>query len=165
VKQTDLYILVSGQEYIASSEQPKKIEKIIRTVISSANLPLQTVVSVALTDDENIRELNKKWRQKDQATDILSFSAAAGEEMPGLEKHLGEMIISLETARVQAKQLGHSLVEEVGVLVAHGLMHLLGLDHERSGWDATMQAECEMAVLDCAGIDPSLCLSARFGVN
>lgn len=76
-----------------------------------------------VTGDEEIRTLNRQFRKKDDATDVLSFPAGAG-------GHLGEVAISFDRAREQAASLGHSVDDEVRVLMLHGVLHLTGMDHE-----------------------------------
>ncbi len=90
-----------------------------------AAVPLQGQVSVLLTNDETIRDLNKRFRKKNKATDVLSFPAA---DIPA--GVAGDLAISLETAAVQAESFGHTLREEVKILLLHGLLHLAGYDHE-----------------------------------
>jgi len=92
-------------------------------------------VSLKLTDDAQIQQLNAQYRAKDQPTDVLSF-AALETDMPGLdalhEQHplnLGDIIISVETAFKQALKAQHSTEHELAWLSAHGLLHLLGWDH------------------------------------
>ncbi len=77
-----------------------------------------------LTDDRELRRLNRQFLGKDYATDVLSFPE------PGPDGFLGEMAISVDRAREQALALGHSLEAEVRILMLHGLLHLMGLDHE-----------------------------------
>ena len=81
-------------------------------------------VSIAILPDARVRALNRKFRGKDRATDVLSFPSH------GEDGHLGEIVISRGIARKQAKNLGHSLAVEFRVLALHGLLHLLGYDHE-----------------------------------
>ena len=83
-------------------------------------------VDVLLADDRKLRRLNREFRGTDKATDVLSFPAA--EELG--EEFAGDLAISVETAARQAKEHGHSLSEEVRVLLLHGLLHLSGMDHE-----------------------------------
>lgn len=80
-------------------------------------------VTVALVTDAQIRRLNRTFRKKDDATDVLSFPAGAGD--------LGDIVIAAGVAKRQARQAGHSLQTELRVLALHGLLHLLGYDHER----------------------------------
>jgi rRNA maturation RNase YbeY len=77
-------------------------------------------------DDTEMQELNRRWRGKDRPTDVLSFP---GEETPE-GRHLGDVVISLDTARRQASAGSRALAEEVQVLLLHGVLHCLGLDHE-----------------------------------
>jgi len=83
-------------------------------------------VSVLLADDRTLRRLNREFRGKDKATDVLSFPAA--EEMA--DQFAGDLAISLDTARRQAAAHGHTLRDEVRILLLHGLLHLDGMDHE-----------------------------------
>ncbi len=94
-------------------------------------------VNVCLTDDASVRSLNLQYRGKDAPTDVLSFPAA-WEQFPASGEfdedfspdYLGDLIVSLDTAELQAERLGHSVETEVRVLILHGLLHLNGMDHE-----------------------------------
>ncbi|KAK3022949.1 hypothetical protein RJ639_046767 [Escallonia herrerae] len=95
-------------------------------------------LSVLLCNDEFIRKLNKDWRDEDHATDVLSMSQHIPElKLPILM--LGDIVISVETAARQAEERGHTLLDEIRILMVHGLLHLLGFDHEISE-----EAESEM---------------------
>lgn len=98
-------------------------------VLETFGLP-EGELSVVLCDDAFIHPLNRDWRGKDRPTDVLSFSQREGEESDPDDPLLGDVIISLETAARQAEEHGHSLAVEVRVLMIHGLLHLLGYDHE-----------------------------------
>jgi probable rRNA maturation factor len=87
---------------------------------------LKGQVTVLLTTDAAIRKLNRQFRGKDKATDVLSFPA----EGIGAEKIAGDLAISVPTARKQAVEQRHSLSTEIKVLILHGLLHLAGHDHE-----------------------------------
>lgn len=93
---------------------------------AQAAVGLRGEVDVLLADDKTLRRLNRQFRGKDKPTDVLSFPAA--EEF--VQEHAGDLAISLETAARQAKEHGHSLRDEVRVLLLHGLLHLGGMDHE-----------------------------------
>lgn len=82
-------------------------------------------ISVTITDDDSIRQINKEYRGIDSATDVLSFPMDD-------EIILGDIIISVEKAISQAKEYGHSLEREIAFLCIHGMLHLLGYDHEIS---------------------------------
>lgn len=97
-------------------------------------------VSLTFTDNEGIRELNREYRGRDRATDVLSFPMydfAAGEEpdVIGDFVTLGDIVISLERARSQAEEYGHSFEREAAFLCVHSTLHLLGYDHELSPED------------------------------
>ena len=99
---------------------------------------LAGAVDVLLADDKTLRRLNRDFRGKDKATDVLSFPAAA--EFAG--EFAGDLAISLDTAARQAREHGHSLRDEVRVLLLHGLLHLNGMDHETDrGEMAAREAE------------------------
>ena len=88
-------------------------------------------LSVLLANDRRIRTLNKKYRGEDRATDVLSFSQNEEENKPN--SHLmGDVVISTVTAKRQAAEHGLTLEEEIVLLLIHGILHLLGFDHERS---------------------------------
>ncbi len=98
---------------------------------AQAAVRLRGEVTVLLTTDKKIRELNRRFRGKDRATDVLSFPAE-----PGPEKVAGDLAISVPVARRQAAEQGHTLSVEIKVLMLHGLLHLAGYDHETD--DGTM---------------------------
>ena len=82
-------------------------------------------IELILTSDKEIQELNKTYRQKDKPTDVLSFPLQNLEGMP-----LGSIIISIDTAKKGAEEFGHLIEDEIKLLFIHGLLHLLGYDHE-----------------------------------
>jgi len=96
---------------------------------------LEGEVDVLLADDSTLRRLNKTFRGKNKATDFLSFPAPA--EIA--QDHAGDLAISLETAARQAATYGHSLRDEVRILLLHGLLHLSGLDHETDNGEMAMR--------------------------
>src|SRR5262245_26372965 len=110
-------------------------------------------LSILLTDDPGIRTLNRMWRRKDRPTDVLSFPA--GEPAPGSTgpRHLGDVILSLDTARRQARAHRWSVADELDLYLAHGLLHLLGHDHHRRR-DAERMAALEARLLGRPGMVP-----------
>lgn len=89
-------------------------------------------VSITLTDDEHIHELNKQYRGVDRPTDVLSFAFRESNEPEIIDAEidvLGDIVISIERAKIQAEEYGHSILREVVFLTVHGLLHLLGYDH------------------------------------
>lgn len=94
-------------------------------------------VSLLLTDDARLKSLNREFRKKNKATDVLSFPAGEGSA-----EIAGDLAISLDTALRQADERGHELFDEVRVLTLHGMLHLAGFDHETDcGEMATREAE------------------------
>ena len=101
-------------------------------------------LSITLTDDEHIHALNKKYRGVDRATDVLSFAFRESDEpeIIGADfEILGEIIISLERAKIQAEEFGHSFKREIIFLEVHGLLHLLGYDHMEEAERLEMEEE------------------------
>ncbi|MBW2268230.1 MAG: rRNA maturation RNase YbeY [Deltaproteobacteria bacterium] len=98
-------------------------------------------LSVALVDDAEMRELNGVWRGKPRATDVLAFSMLEGEGAEHRGRLLGDVVISVETARRQARARHRALDEEVTRLLIHGTLHLLGFDHVRAADARAMRTE------------------------
>jgi probable rRNA maturation factor len=91
-------------------------------------------LSLALVGDATVRALNRHYRGIDRATDVLSFSAGVSSPQPPVPSpFLGDVVIARGVARRQARAAGHSELTELRVLALHGLLHLLGYDHERDG--------------------------------
>lgn len=107
-------------------------------------------LSVVLTDDDEIHELNRDFRGKDRPTDVLAFSLGEGEASEFAGPLLGDVVISVPTARRQAKQRKRELEAELRMLLAHGLLHLVGWDHQTDEEDRRMKARtralCRVAV-------------------
>lgn len=87
-------------------------------------IPVQGLVNVLVTSSSEMKSLNNRFLGKDAATDVLSFPSN------GLNGLAGEIAISLEIARENARQLGHSISDEIKILIVHGMLHLSGCDHE-----------------------------------
>ena len=118
-----------------------KIKRLVRLSVEAAlayeGYHNSCEVSVSFTDDEGIRRLNRNFRKIDSATDVLSFPLFdfdGGEEpaVDELENMLGDIVISLERAKQQAEEFGHSFEREVSFLTVHSMLHLLGYDHVNS---------------------------------
>jgi probable rRNA maturation factor len=104
----------------------------------------QAELSIALVNNKEIRKLNAKYRRKDSPTDVLSFPAANG--LPMNVRLLGDVVISVEKAEEQAKQRGRTVNEETATLLIHGILHLLGYDHERSPSAARIMGRLEKKI-------------------
>lgn len=114
----------------------------------------QVEVAVTLVDDAAIADLNRNYRGIDAPTDVLSFALEEGEQGPlveGAPLLLGDVVVSLPRAAAQAAAYGHSLERELAFLVVHGVLHLLGYDHDNADSEQKMQAEAE-AVLAGLGL-------------
>src|SRR5262245_58476896 len=98
-------------------------------------------ISFVITNDKTVHELNRIYRHKNRPTDVLAFAMSEGEFGALAGPILGDVIVSVETARKQAVSRGATLLEEVTMLFAHGLLHLLGWDHETPAKDRRMRAE------------------------
>lgn len=113
-------------------------------------------ISVTFVDDKQIQELNKKHRNLDQPTDVLSFPLGENGQYdvnPDTgAKMLGDIVISMERAVVQAEQYDHPLQREIAFLTVHSMLHLLGYDHVDGGLQAVHMREKEEAVLTQLGL-------------
>ncbi|HEY6876367.1 MAG TPA: rRNA maturation RNase YbeY [Polyangiales bacterium] len=103
-------------------------------------------LSVMLCDDSTIHALNRTHRRKNKPTDVLAFALGEGEVLPGAEGVLGDVVISIDTARRQAAERGHSLWDEVTLLLAHGLLHLVGYDHRTDAEERRMNARADVLI-------------------
>jgi len=125
---------------------------------------VETELSVLLTDDKEIHELNRVFRRRDRSTDVLAFSMREGPKLPvkgvkSVPELLGDVVVSVETARRQATQRRHTLATEVRELLAHGLLHLAGYDHRSEKEARAMGREtrrlCRAAVRSTKTTQPS----------
>ncbi|MFZ8859343.1 MAG: rRNA maturation RNase YbeY [Thermocrinis sp.] len=123
--------------------ESKLLSKIAHRALEVLGLS-KVELSIALVSDAQIKRLNKLYRNKDKPTDVLSFPI--GEKVEDW-LILGDIVISVDTAKRQAKELGHSLEEELKRLLVHGLVHLLGYDHELGGEEEKKFFELEEFVL------------------
>ncbi len=114
-------------------------------------------VSVTFTDNAGIKKLNKKYRKIDKETDVLSFPLFdfEGSEEPPVDEManmLGDIVVSLEKAKAQAEEYGHSFEREVAFLCVHSTLHLLGYDHETSEEDELDMRQRQTAVMQMLGL-------------
>jgi probable rRNA maturation factor len=121
-------------------------EKIIRQVLRDEGVPSPYEVSLAITDSETVQRLNREYRGIDEPTDVLAFymlpqkGADSSFALPpdGVTR-LGEVIISYPQAVAQAKEQGHSTERELALLIIHGILHLLGYDHQEPEEESRMR--------------------------
>ncbi len=125
---------IDETEKVAEADQAK-VEELLILAAPNQKLSGDIELSVTFVDNARIQEINKEYRNKDQATDVISFAMEElgegeteliGADMPRV---LGDIIISIDRAKEQAEEYGHSYMRELGFLAVHGFLHLLGYDH------------------------------------
>ena len=150
----------------AEVDVPEGLEEQLATVITAAlnaeQVDIPCEVNVLVTDDEAIHQINLEMRNVDRPTDVLSFpmfELSPGEK-PEMEDAdpdtglvpLGDMVLSLERARLQAEEFGHSVEREICYLAVHSVLHLLGYDHMDEGEMKAQMRGREEAILNELGI-------------
>lgn len=132
------------------------IRKCCQAVLTTENFEGDAEVSVSFVNNNEIRQLNRVYREKDKSTDVLSFPLGENGVYDVNNETgaflLGDVVISMETAVKQAHIYGHSLEREVGFLTVHSMLHLLGYDHETSALEAAKMHEKEELILESLGI-------------
>ncbi len=123
----------------------EKINKVAAICLKEEQIPEEAEVDLLFVDNETIREMNREYRDKDSATDVLSFPMYEADEEIDDEGEIlfGDIVISLERAQEQCEEYGHSLEREVMYLLVHGLLHLAGYDHMEEEEKKEMRAQEE----------------------
>jgi probable rRNA maturation factor len=124
------------------------LQKVVEVALQAENVPAIVEISLVITGQERIQELNREYRHLDRPTDVLSFSMQENREEeptafigpPDGLLHLGEVIISYPQAALQAQERGHSIRKEMMILIVHGVLHILGYDHEQPAEEPAMTA-------------------------
>ena len=133
------------------------MEKITLDSLKYEGFQEECEISISIVDNEEIHQINKQFRGIDRPTDVLSFPQLTFEEGEIMDRNekgevvLGDIIISLERAREQAEEYGHSLKREIAFLTAHSMLHLLGYDHMEPEEEKEMFAK-QKEILELAGI-------------
>ena len=125
-------IITNEQDKIEiPADWEEKINRVAAICLKEEQIPEEAEVDLLFVDNETIREMNREYRDKDSATDVLSFPMyEADEELDDEDEILfGDIVISLERALEQSEEYGHSLEREVMYRLVHGLLHLSGYDH------------------------------------
>jgi len=125
--------------------RPHALAALARRILARERVPPNAELSVVLTGDAALRRLNRRYRGRDEPTDVLSFGLdgdATFATPPGV-RQVGEVVISVVTARRQARRAGRALDDELAHLLAHGVLHLLGYDHNTAGAERAMRAREE----------------------
>ncbi len=134
------------------------IRETVETTLDFEDYRNPCEVSITFTDNEGIHKLNKQYREVDRPTDVLSFPLfdfeGESDEPPvdELMSMLGDIVISLERAKEQADEYGHSFEREVAFLTAHSMLHLLGYDHEKSEDDDREMRSKQSMIMELMGL-------------
>jgi probable rRNA maturation factor len=135
----ELDINISIKRNIDLPVERNWLEKVARRVIEAEKIASSTEMGLLITDSQTIQKLNRIYRGEDKPTDVLAFQMTSDVdqelELPFVSapdgiKHLGEVIISYPQAEKQAREQGHGVTRELALLIVHGILHLLGYDHE-----------------------------------
>ncbi len=125
------------------------LKELAAAVVGAEGIESDAELSIVVTDDETIRDLNRRYRDRDEPTDVLSFGLEDEQSFPippGARRQLGEVVISYPTAQRQAEEAGRDVQAELLHLVVHGVLHILGYDHEEPEEERVMR-EKEESVL------------------
>lgn len=141
-------VQVSTTRLQRRSVRPSDVRWRAEQMLKAMRLP-KAELSVLLCDDETIHALNRDYRHKDSPTDVLAFAMREGEGGGLHPELLGDVVISMDTARRQAITGGKTIVSEVTILLAHGLLHLLGYDHQTDDEERRMNAMVDVLRAAC----------------
>lgn len=119
--------------------EPEVVERAAAATLEHQSVVADSDLTVVLTDDEQLQDLNREFRDIDAPTDVLSFPASEADPETG-RRYLGDVLISVQRAEEQAAAGGHPLEAEVQLLIVHGVLHLLGHDHAEAEEKARMWA-------------------------
>ncbi|MBE6554647.1 MAG: rRNA maturation RNase YbeY [Ruminococcaceae bacterium] len=129
------------------------IRRAVLATLAAEGVTGHSEVSVTFTDNEGIRALNRRFREVDAPTDVLSFplfeDGFAGADFGHM---LGDIVLSLEKCRAQAEEFGHSFMRECAFLTVHSTLHLLGYDHETSEEDDADMRARQTAIVESMGL-------------
>lgn len=139
-------MIINQQSKVDYTKTTQKfINNVLKNIAKTLGLPASTELSVLLVDNNYISELNFIYRGQNKPTDVLSFAMnELSEDEPDFKMDeevnlLGDIVISLETALSQSEEYGHSFERELGFLLTHGMLHLLGYDHSIEEEEKTMR--------------------------
>ena len=143
--------LIISNETNEKIDMDEKLKSVVKTVLETEGLPLEYEVSITFVDIDEIHKLNKEFRNVDRPTDVLSFPMDEDFSIEGVDTMLGDIVISMDIAKDQAKDFGHSLDREIMYLTAHSMLHLLGYDHMDEAEKIEMRAR-EKEVMKLLGV-------------
>ena len=140
------YVEIDYREINKNDNYNELINRVMKKCFETEKLEnTKLYVSIILTNDEEIRKINKKYREIDKATDVLSFPMFEKNEISSVteEEVLGDLIISIERVKEQAEEYGHSFERELAYMLVHGFYHLMGEDHIQEDEKIQMRAKEE----------------------
>ena len=149
---TELEVIIESGEWASVGDAEALARRAVDAAFAVvANAPRDPIeISVLLSDDASVRDLNRRWRGLDKPTNVLSFPASAPAP-PGGARPLGDLVLAWETVAREAKEEGKPVADHLTHLVVHGTLHLLGYDHETEHEAETMEAR-EIEALARLGI-------------
>ena len=157
-RQTTIYFENGQEKQPVSYKLKLLIRRAVEATLDYEQYGNDCEVSVTFTDNEQIRELNKQFRNIDRATDVLSFPLfdyeGESDEPPvdELTGMLGDIVLSLEQAKKQAEEYGHSFEREAAFLTVHSMLHLLGYDHETGEEDEADMRRRQSEIMEELGL-------------
>ncbi|MBI5283639.1 MAG: rRNA maturation RNase YbeY [Chloroflexi bacterium] len=128
-----MYLIELQSEADIAGVDTQALERLAERALEVEEVAAPAELSILLADDPTVHELNRTYRDTDAPTDVLSFAQGEGDDFAqpeGTARHLGDVVISIDTARRQAAEYKLELQDEVSHLLVHGVLHLLGYDHE-----------------------------------
>src|SRR5690242_19721821 len=151
-----LEVDIQVDERFAEDVDAALIERAVAAALAIEALAEPIELGVLITDDAQLHALNREYRGVDAPTDVLSFGDDEGDQPPhaafvrppGAPRYLGDLAISYERVASQAADYGHSQARELAYLTVHGVLHLLGYDHERGEDEAALMRTREEAAMD-----------------
>ena len=153
---TKIYFENNQEKETISYSLKMLIRRSVEATLAYEEIDDDCEVSVTFVDNEEIREINRKFRNIDRATDVLSFPLFDEDGMDAhveeLDCMLGDIVLSLERAREQAAEFGHSFAREVAFLTVHSMLHLLGYDHELSDEDDADMRRRQTEIVEKMGL-------------
>ncbi len=146
-----IYLKNDQKKIAVTPELRAAVRRAVRAALEYEQFDSPAEVSVTFTDNDGIRSLNKEYRQIDAPTDVLSFPLYGADEeievFEGERAELGDIVISLERAAVQAEEIGNTFEREVMFLCVHSTLHLLGWDHVTSDEDERAMIEEQKKIM------------------
>ena len=147
-----IYFANEQEKYKCDTVLESLVHRAVRTALLTEGVDYDCEVSVTFTDNDGITEVNREYRGKDSATDVLSFPmySLQDDDCPDTEftVELGDIVLSLEKAASQAVDFDHSFEREVAFLCVHSVLHLLGYDHELSDEDDEDMRARQRVIMD-----------------